>query len=146
MFGPTFIFAFMILIFVFRHMPYLQARQLDEIYLFAACRSLLVTNKPMPSSPKEAGGWRRSRATRSASTPCTRTSTCAKNWQILQFFAIFFCKFCTFLAGSFSAVSNRNFARKYICVRRHFSSSTKFAYFCTTAISNFGKICLKISN
>jgi len=28
-------------------------------------------------------------------------------------FAIFFAKFCNFLAGSFSAVSKRKFARKY---------------------------------
>ena len=32
-----------------------------------------------------------------------------QNWQVLQNF----CKFCKFLAGSFSAVSKRNFARKY---------------------------------
>ena len=31
-------------------------------------------------------------------------------------FEFFFAKFCKFLAGSFSAVSKRNFARKNICV------------------------------
>ena len=33
----------------------------------------------------------------------------SQNWQILHFFT----KLCKFLAGSFSAVSKRNFARKY---------------------------------
>ena len=36
---------------------------------------------------------------------------------------------------------------KKICVWQHFSSSTKFAYFCTAAISNFSqKIALKFRN
>ena len=60
----------------------------------------------------------------------------------------FFENFAIFLAGSVSAVSRRNFVRKSfckkICVRQHFSSSTRFPSFCTAAISKFSqKIGLK---
>ena len=54
--------------------------------------------------------------------------------------------FCQFLAGSFSDVSKRNFATKYAFdnIFMHFSSSTRFASFCTAAISIFSqKIGLK---
>ena len=56
-----------------------------------------------PPARAAPGGPRRSTARR-----CTRPKLC---WlmAILQFFA----KFCKFLAGSFSAISKRNFARKY---------------------------------
>ena len=69
---------------------------------------------------------------------CAQISNIGYNWQNLQ-------KNCKFLAGSFSAVSKRNFERKYA-----FDSifqalqTTKFAYFCTSAISKFSqKIGLK---
>ena len=34
---------------------------------------------------------------------------------VVRFLSNFFAKFCNFSAGSFSAVSKRNFARKYAC-------------------------------
>ena len=54
----------------------------------------------------------------------------SKNGKISEF--SIFAKFCKFLAGCIKT----KFCKK-ICVRQHFSSSTRFASFCTAAISIF---------
>ena len=60
------------------------------------------------------------------------------NWQIFNFR-----KICQIFSGLVLGCIKTKFCKK-ICVRQHFSSSTRFAYFCTAAISKFSqKIGLK---
>ena len=69
------------------------------------------------TAPMENRGWQEpgdrlawSRARRRCPTPGRRTRRSAPKMRKCRIFA----KFCKFLAGSFSAVSKRNFARKYV--------------------------------
>ena len=93
-------------------------KEQDHKTTLSVVRNIWLTSDTFPSAVISRIAGMILESSRAVATECVSNSKVLKVRQAaslakLANLLIVFCKFCNFLAGSFSAVSKRNFARKY---------------------------------